>query len=189
MTDNNGTVIKTAYTEQQASDYDAMRFRTQAGEEIHRIEFSKVLDVLLQLPKDATVVEVGCGTGRLLLECTKLGFKVDGADASPYMLEELSNKMKTHDIKVKLEVSESAKLPFTTNKYDFTYAIRLLNQTESKSYALNTIKEMIRVGFTRRNFHGLIKCCCNLRCQINTYILRGARLSALRSFRNSLTLS
>ena len=135
----------TAYSHDQASKYDDKRFTTIAGMQVHNMELKMLNDSLLAPSKAIKVLEVGCGTGRLLTELNKSGYVVDGVDASPDMLMKLEEKVSKDTFGPKFYVSESVKMPFEDNCYDFVYSIRLLNQTESEEYALNTIREMIRV--------------------------------------------
>ncbi len=53
------------------------------------------------------VLEIGCGTGRILLEIAKKGIKIDGLDASPHMLAVLKRKI----------VTQSSSLPQKINLY------------------------------------------------------------------------
>lgn len=41
------------------------------------------------------ILEIGCGTGRILLEVAKLGIRIDGLDASEHMLAILKQKLTT----------------------------------------------------------------------------------------------
>jgi len=53
----------------------------------------------------ASVLEVGCGTGRILLPIARSGKKIDGLDASPQMLERCRTKLETEDEAVRARVS------------------------------------------------------------------------------------
>jgi ubiquinone/menaquinone biosynthesis C-methylase UbiE len=53
---------------------------------------------------------------------------------------------------VTIQQAEGANLPFAEDTFDFVFAIRVTNQTESQEYALEMLCEMVRV--TRRR--GLI---------------------------------
>ena len=135
----------TAYSDNQANEYDSKRFSTPSGKMIHAMEL-RILQYFLKLTSiEGRILEVGCGTGRLLIELTKKDYTVDGVDASPGMLSKLQQKFERINLSSNFSVSESAKLPFKDNGYNFVYSIRLLNQTESIEYALKTIKEMVRV--------------------------------------------
>jgi ubiquinone/menaquinone biosynthesis C-methylase UbiE len=168
--------VRTAYTNKQAESYDELRFQTLAGQEIHNIELSILMKALSYVDKDSTILEVGCGTGRLLIECLNCGYKIDGIDASSNMLDELRSKLTKYGSHVQLETGESAKLPYESNTYDFAYAIRLLNQTESKTYALSTIKEMLRI--VRNGGYVLVECVNEKRPRIGRNRLVTTRLSS-----------
>lgn len=135
---------KTAYTFKQAKVYDVTRFMSPAGRAIHNMELSLLKYFLEFTLTKKKILEVGCGTGRLLIELFKLGYLVEGADASKNMLKKLLEKARLLKIIINYKQLESANLKLK-KKYNFVYAIRLLNQTESKNYALKSIKEMIRI--------------------------------------------
>ena len=135
----------TAYSDNQANEYDSKRFSTPSGKMIHSMEL-KILRYFLKLTSiEGRILEVGCGTGRLLIELIKKNYIVDGVDASTGMLSKLQQKFENIKSSSNFYVSESAKLPFKDNDYNFVYSIRCLNQTESIEYALESIKEMVRV--------------------------------------------
>ena len=135
---------KTAYTFEQAKVYDVTRFMSPSGRAIHNMELSLLKYFLKFTSTKKNILEVGCGTGRLLIELFKLGYLVEGADASKNMLKKLLEKARLLKIIINYKHLESANLKIK-KKYNFVYAIRLLNQTESKTYALKSIKEKIRI--------------------------------------------
>lgn len=139
-------VPATAYSHDQAKVYDEQRFTRPSGRRIHQIEFDRLMWALKRMPKGGRALEVGCGTGRLLLDARDAGYRVDGVDGSPDMLEQLRAKLDGRHADLELHTAEAAKLPFDDATYDVVYCIRLLNQTESPAYALDTIQEMIRVA-------------------------------------------
>ena len=135
-------MVKTAYDKESASSYDSKRFTTQSGQLIHEIEVSILKDALKNLSSDETsILEVGCGTGRLLIELFSAGYTVNGLDPSLHMLTQSKKKFQSDFV-----LGEAAYLPFQTNHYDFVYSIRVLNQTAAHQYALDTILEMIRIA-------------------------------------------
>lgn len=138
-------IPKTAYTPDQAQSYDETRFVKPSGVQAHQTEFSNLMFALRKLPKSAHILEVGCGTGRLLVDARKAGYRVDGTDGSPSMLDVLREKNHDQYPDLDLKVAEAAKLPYPDGAYDATYSIRLLNQTESPEYALDVVQEMMRI--------------------------------------------
>jgi len=85
-------VAKTVYSQESSESYDTKRFSSIGGAKIHEIETSMLRAVLGCLLRGSKVLEVGCGTGRLMKELSQLGFAVDGIDASPHMIAECKNK-------------------------------------------------------------------------------------------------
>lgn len=132
--------VGTAYSSDQALEYDRLRFSNPAGRAIHQTEW-RMVEMGLELVRPASrVLEVGCGTGRLLAEMTGRGFELKGVDASPAMLKEARRKLPS----VRFSVCDASQLPLEDDSFDFVFAIRLLNQTKSKDYALSVVSEMIR---------------------------------------------
>lgn len=139
---------KTAYSPQQAVRYDADRFTTRSGRKIHDIEFrhlNEAIQAIGREKQDFRMLEVGCGTGRLLIELAKRNFRIDGVDASADMCDQCRKKIEGLFSESQLTVAEAAHLPYSDNSYYFAYSIRLLNQTESPAYALAIVSEMLRV--------------------------------------------
>lgn len=138
--------VDTAYDGESARAYDQKRFSSPGGKLIHRREVEILSDALRPLDPDSTqVLEVGCGTGRLLAEVDALGFRATGIDPSPYMLEEARRRLSHHE-RLRLIKGEAAGLPVDSGSFDFVYSLRVLNQTESREYALAAIGEMMRAA-------------------------------------------
>ncbi len=137
--------IQTAYLKEKALTYDERRFSQKSGQVVHNIELNMLNNVLPYLSEDAAILEVGCGTGRFLVEMAQKGYHVDGTDASPDMLSICKNKISAFSSHFQPRLGEASHLPYPDRTFDFTYCIRLLNQTESSDYALNVMEDMFRV--------------------------------------------
>lgn len=61
------------------------------------------------------------------------------------MIEQAGNKIYAESPDTRLHVGEAAHLPQPDDSFDLVYGIRLLNQTASIEYALETVREMLRV--------------------------------------------
>lgn len=145
MPSNSKLVKETAYDKKNAAGYDSYRFTDKSGKAIHKMETSRLFQSLTFPPTGARVLEVGCGTGRLMREVSDRGYIVDGADASGPMLEEASAKFSEMENKPEFILCEAAVIPIPDASYDLCYSIRLLNQTESPEYALRVVNEILRV--------------------------------------------
>lgn len=142
--EENGGVLDTAYMGQGASTYDQVRFTTKHGlafDELEREQFTHVVNTLVP---GAKVLEVGCGTARFSKQCAEAGYSVIASDASPDMLKIAREKcIGLPNIEFKL--MEGASVDFDSDKFDFVFAIRVINSLESPHYALQTVCEMVRV--------------------------------------------
>jgi SAM-dependent methyltransferase len=137
---------ETAYDHLAAETYDVRRFATPGGRALHDAEWARLREALADLPPGSRVLEVGCGTGRLMVEALRAGHRVDGADASPDMLALCRARLAESWPEATLTLAEAARLPAPDAAYDLVYAIRLLNQTGSPEYALRVVDEMLRVA-------------------------------------------
>jgi len=174
----------TAYKRNTAKEYDQSRFQSLSGKMIHKIELSKVLNAIsVNAIRDDKILEVGCGTGRILTELLELGFNVDGLDASKYMLEELRKKIHSKNINSKFFLSRSDKINCIDNSYDYVYCVRLLNQLESRECAFETVKEMLRV--VRREGSILIEFVNSLRPRLGRNNTHTSRIS-IKDIKNFL---
>jgi len=136
----------TAYTVDNAADYDAKRTVDPQDKKIHEFERDILLWVLGHTTHDAKIMEVGCGTGRLLAEGLAAGYLIDGVDGSGPMLEHLKAKLTDEQrAQIGLLVAQAIEIPKPDQSYDLVYTIRLLNQTESPQYALTVIDEIARL--------------------------------------------
>lgn len=135
----------TAYTKEQALEYDDSRFTDKAGKLIHQVEMSRIYSAINRIKDGSKLIEVGCGTGRILVDIAGRGLVVDGADGSASMLEEAQRKIQQGNYQSQLFHCEANSIPVANDTYDLAYSVRLLNQTESPSYALTVIAEMLRV--------------------------------------------
>jgi ubiquinone/menaquinone biosynthesis C-methylase UbiE len=140
MTPNHDQARSTAYSEAQASEYDTLRFTAPSGRLIHQRELDLVKAAC---PSDGIVIEVGCGTGRLMRDLAPRTALTAGVDLSHPMLKRLRDAPALEDTPV--VVAEAASLPFREGCADHLYSVRLLNQTGSPTYALDVARECARL--------------------------------------------
>lgn len=137
-------MIDTAYTDNFAFEYDKIRFESPQGKLFHLFECNELEKRLRSLDKSASVVEVGCGTGRFLPLAARYSDHVTGIDPSDDMLHLTRVKVATIP-SIQLLKGEGAVIPLRDNTIDFVYAIRTLNQVGTKDYAHRMIKELFRI--------------------------------------------
>ena len=140
----NPNQVSTAYMGEGAWNYDERRFKTPQGKALDKMELKQLENATKLLKKDAKIFEVGCGTGRFSQFLANQRFQVVASDPSADMIE--VTKKKCDGISnINFQISEGANLDSKPETYDLVFAIRVLNQTESKDYALKTVREMIRI--------------------------------------------
>jgi len=141
----NRNFISTAYSKESALSYDKKRFTTPQGIIFNKLEMENLNNALSCVQKSSRILEVGCGTGRFILEILKKGYKkIYGLDPSYFMLQQTRLKI-NYSNNVNLFQAVGSELPYKDGVFDFVYLIRILNQVGSKQYALNIIHEVLRV--------------------------------------------
>jgi ubiquinone/menaquinone biosynthesis C-methylase UbiE len=138
-------VTATAYRGDTAYDYDERRFVTPQGRLFSDLEFRQLRRVTKQLTPASRVLEIGCGTARFSQFLARQGFGVVATDPSPDMIALAGRKCAGLD-NITFKQADGANLSFADETFDFVFAIRVTNQTESQEYALTMVREMIRVA-------------------------------------------
>ena len=88
---NNNTVFN-----QFSQDYDVW-YQTQMGKFVDTLE-SETIYSLLNLPKDATILDVGCGTGNFTYKLAAMGYNCIGIDIASNMLTHAKSKQQDETI-------------------------------------------------------------------------------------------
>lgn len=136
---------RTAYRGSAARDYDTERFAAPQGRLFADLELQQLERATRRLPPTARVLEVGCGTARFAQRLARAGFQLVATDPSVDMIEVAARKCADLE-NVSFQREEGADLSFADATFDFVFAIRVTNQTESETYALRMIREMVRVA-------------------------------------------
>jgi len=131
----------------------------------HRLRI--ILDILRKnlSPEENSLLDIGCGGGNLCLEVAKLGYKIDGFDGSPQMIERAKNDAR------KLPSSVASKIHFylkdfslidecfPQGTYDFITALGFIGYLENdevffkKAQYLLKRKGILVVSFRNRLFN------------------------------------
>ncbi len=86
------------------------------------------------LPAGASVLDLGCGNGRVALALAALGHRAEGIDISPSMIEEARAAAATLGIDARFRIGDAVALPHEENELDAVV------------YACNGIGHLTRAG-------------------------------------------
>ena len=113
------------YYDQLAQDYDDQRFNNSYGKYLDRQEKKFLHDYLhkAEPPKDWKVLDVGCGTGRLLEYATH------GIDFSPEMLKVAQQKFPEKN----LQLGDLTELPFADGSLDLIFCFHVIMHQDLKT--------------------------------------------------------
>jgi ubiquinone/menaquinone biosynthesis C-methylase UbiE len=131
--------------------YDQVRFNNLRGGLAQRTEENALICMVDRyFTSTGTVLDLPCGTGRLLPVLINKGFQVTGGDISTEMIEYAKNRYP----QAVFEKVDAEDLPFEDNSFDYLTSYRLMCHLPQK-IRRKVISEMVRV--TRKvvlvNYH------------------------------------
>ncbi|MDP2895528.1 MAG: class I SAM-dependent methyltransferase [bacterium] len=109
--------------------YDCSRYGTPAGRRVDLFH-KTVLDNMLcaELSNTARVLEIGCGTGRLIEHIASHGYEVYGMDCSENMLALARKRLGTKGLNnVTFVRADARRMPFHDDSFDAIYGILVVN--------------------------------------------------------------
>lgn len=129
---------------QVASQYDEIRFKSFLGRFTHQRE-SKMLNYMIdkyfELP--GKLIDLPCGTGRLLPCFLTKGFSIAAADISEEMLDLTKQRFKNNSM-VECHICNGEDLPFEDNSFDYVTSFRLMCHLPDET-RMKVLREFIRV--------------------------------------------
>ena len=138
----------TAYYDQEAVVYDVNRYGSRSGKRAE-IFHKKILDCLLleELDSDAKILELGCGTGRLLEHVASKPFTLYGMDMSSGMLDVARKRFGKYPAqKVHLSMGEASGLDFSHGFFDAVYSILVINLIPDYQQVFCEIARILKPG-------------------------------------------
>jgi ubiquinone biosynthesis O-methyltransferase len=104
---------------------------------------SRIVISLLDAKPNELILDVGCGSGRDLIQLVKMGCKCIGIDFSGKMIEESRKELSKNGITaVELEIGDATNLRFPDRMFDKVFASEVLEHIPNYNKA---ISEMARV--------------------------------------------
>jgi ubiquinone/menaquinone biosynthesis C-methylase UbiE len=119
-----------------AKSFDSTRRKT----------WEECISFINSLPKNCTVIDIGCGNGRHLLPCAKNCKKVIGLDISTELLKIVKNKVYDKKLRnVEFIHSDAVNIPIKNDSIDAVLYIATLHNIPIRYRRINSLKEIHRI--------------------------------------------
>jgi ubiquinone/menaquinone biosynthesis C-methylase UbiE len=70
------------------------------------------------LPKNAKILDLGCGYGRLTIPLAEKGYQIEGIDLSAPLIKSAKKEARKRHVKVKFRTGNMCHLPYNQNRFD-----------------------------------------------------------------------
>lgn len=138
---NDNAPVGDTYYGDRAADY----LQTRHQQEYWHLEQKLIVDLLDQLPKGSSVLDVPFGTGRFVKDYLRNSFDVQGLDASKDMIEVGRRELGTDFDEIKVTIGDATKLPYPDQSFDYVVCIRFLTHIVNFEQAKQVLEEFKRV--------------------------------------------
>lgn len=129
--------------EDVVDNYDDWRFGSPGGRYVDQLEQRTLLTLLADAPRDGALLDLPCGTGRLLRTLAREGFsRLTGGDTSPAMLAKSRAAVPTATL---LEADAFA-TPFADASFDTVCSLRFLFHVEDPAAFFREMRRILKPG-------------------------------------------
>lgn len=142
-----GEIVQDFYNRFPFPNYELKRFNSKEDLEILAYSFAKILD--RSIPKEATIIDVGTGTGQLSAFLSLRRKCVWGIDFSDFSLEKaqkLKNKLKLDSWHLKKVDILDEKQIESLGKFDYVLCLGVLHHTGNAYLAFKNVLKLVKLG-------------------------------------------
>ncbi len=140
-------------------------------------EYLNILSTYFKPTPDMKLLDIGCGWGKTLIPCAKVGMECWGVDISQVMLSKTKERALKNSLNIKLSRADVAELPFKPNSFDVIWGYAILKHLPKSEIAkcLDEVKRVLKSeGYTYLHFIN----------QLHPMALISSLLSILRNLQN-----
>ena len=135
-----------SFYDEEASRYDEIRYASRGGQRVDQFHH-RVLTELSDLKqrRNDSVLEIGCGTGRLLSFFAPQVRQVAGIDASDGMLGVAERRLAELDLaNVTIATGDALNLAFEDQSFDLVYSILVINLIPDYGDVFKEVRRVLR---------------------------------------------
>lgn len=124
--------------------YDRLRFSTIKGK-LYAFLQRRIIEKMLNLiPAKAKVLDIPCGTGRMLPFLLKRGYHIHAGDVSEEMISFSRKRVGYHPNLISIKKMDIERLDYADNEFDCIFCIKLMHLVPQEVRA-RILKELHRV--------------------------------------------
>lgn len=139
------------YYEEEAEDFEKEFYQTESNYSTLRIRHNHILEMvyILPLPKDTKILDIGCGTGEMLMDLMAPKREIYGIDISFNMIklaQEKCDKSKIENCKLSFNIGEIEHLAFDDKSFDLVICSGVIEYLNDDKASLDELKRVIKPG-------------------------------------------
>lgn len=128
----------------KVQEYEAW-YRTKQGVFVDELE-KEVVFALLKPRPQASLLDIGCGTGNYALDLARTGLRVTGVDVSTSMLAVARHKAQAANLDINFLAGDARSLPFASETFDYVLIINVLEFISPPDQVLNEAFRVLKPG-------------------------------------------